>query len=256
MDYRELVNLGLSEKESKIYLASLELGKETVQSIAEKGEINRATAYVIIDGLMKKGLMSSITEGKKQYFMAESPEKLNLLFKEQEQAIKRREEYLQKLMPELRAMESNKKDRPTVRYYEGKKGMINVIEEFYITPQKLPAQMIYSEELLRKIFTENEIRKFRKKRINKKVKTEVILSSIKDKPDKVEFSDRIKIDKKEFPVYADVALFGNKTRLFSFERGGQGIIIENKEITDTLRTLFKLARIGAKTVLKKKSRKS
>ena len=36
MDYRELTYLGLAEKEAKVYLAALELGKSPVQKIAEK----------------------------------------------------------------------------------------------------------------------------------------------------------------------------------------------------------------------------
>ena len=61
----KLKELGLAEKEAKVFLASLELGSSAVQEIAKKAEINRATTYVIIEKLMKKGLMSSVG-GKRQ----------------------------------------------------------------------------------------------------------------------------------------------------------------------------------------------
>ena len=76
MDYRELNYLGLNEKEAKVYLAALELGKSSVQNIAKKADVNRATTYVVIEALIKRGLMSSANENKKQYFIAEAPEKL------------------------------------------------------------------------------------------------------------------------------------------------------------------------------------
>lgn len=101
MDYRELTNLGLSEKEAKVYLAALELGKCPVQKISQKAGVNRATTYFIIKGMMKKGLMSSYTEGKKQFFFAEAPEKLKILFKDQELALKRKEEYLEKIITKI-----------------------------------------------------------------------------------------------------------------------------------------------------------
>ena len=40
---KELQKIGLSEKEAKVYLAALELGQASVQNIARKAEVNRAT---------------------------------------------------------------------------------------------------------------------------------------------------------------------------------------------------------------------
>ncbi len=80
-----LQNLGLNEKEAKVYLASLELGYASVQSIAKKADINRATAYFIIEGLMKKGLMTQIEKDKKTFFAAEDPKSLRLIIERKEQ---------------------------------------------------------------------------------------------------------------------------------------------------------------------------
>lgn len=70
---KELQNLGLSEKEAKVYTTSLELGPDTVQNIAKESGINRATTYVQIGTLKEKGLISEFEKGKKTYFVAESP---------------------------------------------------------------------------------------------------------------------------------------------------------------------------------------
>ena len=63
----QLEKIGLAEKEAKVFLASLELGSSAAQKIAKKAEINRATTYVIIEKLMKKGLMSSVEKGKRLF---------------------------------------------------------------------------------------------------------------------------------------------------------------------------------------------
>lgn len=76
---QSLKNLDLSEKEAVVYLASLELGSSTIQEIAKKSQISRSTAYEVIESLIKKGLMSSLTKGKKKYFSAAAPETLTTL---------------------------------------------------------------------------------------------------------------------------------------------------------------------------------
>ena len=73
---KELQQLGLSDKEAKTYLASLELGPVSVQEIAKKSGLKRPTVYFAIEQLIKMGLMSSFEKGKKRYFSAESPERL------------------------------------------------------------------------------------------------------------------------------------------------------------------------------------
>ena len=103
MDATTLKKFGLNEKEAKIYLASLELGYATVQQIANQAEINRATTYVILESLIKKGLATHLTKGKKRYFTAEPPERLNHFLNDQLIKIKRKREKLQKLLPNLKA---------------------------------------------------------------------------------------------------------------------------------------------------------
>lgn len=53
-----LQELGLTEIEAKIYLASLELGTDTVLKIAKKAEVKRPTAYIALDSLFSKGFVS------------------------------------------------------------------------------------------------------------------------------------------------------------------------------------------------------
>ena len=77
----ELKKLGLSEKEIKVYLALLELGEAAVQKISQKSKVNRATTYVILEGLAKKNLVSEIEKKGKTLYGAQDPEFLFNLFK-------------------------------------------------------------------------------------------------------------------------------------------------------------------------------
>jgi len=250
MDYRELVNLGLNEKEAKVYLASLELGKSSVQKIAQKAGVKRVTTYVVINNLVKKGLISNYHEGKKQYFYAEDPEKLTILFSNQEQELKRKQNYLKKLLPELKAIDTSKEDKPTVRYFEGKEGLRAMAGEWLFDNKDKTAKMIYSYDLLKKIFSEEEIISLRNKRQNKGIK---VRSIINDNNDELESdAERYILPSKKYPITSDIAFFNNKVRIATQKKPIVGLIIENKEITNTLKLLFDLAWEQANLLSKKR----
>ena len=71
-----LQNLGLTEKEARIYLAALELGPSTVQEIAKKTGLIRTTVYNQIKILSEKGLLSELQEGKKRLIISQDPDRL------------------------------------------------------------------------------------------------------------------------------------------------------------------------------------
>jgi HTH-type transcriptional regulator, sugar sensing transcriptional regulator len=239
MNYKELVYLGLSEKEAKVYLSSLELGKSSVQNIAKKADINRATAYIVIESLMKKGLMSSIDENKKQYFMAEAPEKLKLLFQEQEIELQKRVEHLNKLLPVIKAIQKNDSDKPIVKYYEGREGVKAMVDDFLDTRDKM-VRMIYPVDLLNKNFSDTERKINRDARLKKDIKTRVLYTyqdgELKSTPD----GERRKISNDKYPIHADIALFEDKVRIVSLKNKVFGIVIENKDIADTFKSIFDL----------------
>ncbi|MBI3251348.1 MAG: TrmB family transcriptional regulator, partial [Candidatus Andersenbacteria bacterium] len=59
-----LKHLGLKDKEAAVYLAALQLGPSPVQNIARRANVVRATTYVILEDLQKKGLVTHYKEGK------------------------------------------------------------------------------------------------------------------------------------------------------------------------------------------------
>lgn len=117
MVIKELLNLGLNQKEAEVYLAALQLGMSSVQKIAQKAEINRTSAYSYIKNLISRGLLTSIDKNGKQFYIAEKPEKLKFFYEMQEQELKRKKEAIDKIMPELESLYNVAVDRPTVQFY-------------------------------------------------------------------------------------------------------------------------------------------
>jgi sugar-specific transcriptional regulator TrmB len=76
MFVRTIESLGLTEKESKIYLTSLRIGPASMQVLARKANIDRGTAYHVAMTLTEKGLFENVSEGKRPAYRASHPEKL------------------------------------------------------------------------------------------------------------------------------------------------------------------------------------
>jgi len=125
----QLANLGLSENGAKVYTAMLELGPATVMEISAKAGVNRPTTYFQIEALKKMGLVSSQTKGKKQLFIAEAPEQLEFMIDRQRGELDQKKEELKKIMPELEGMFNLAGEKPQVRFFEGKGGLIKMQDE-------------------------------------------------------------------------------------------------------------------------------
>ncbi|HPN54716.1 MAG TPA: helix-turn-helix domain-containing protein [Candidatus Moranbacteria bacterium] len=242
---QELISIGLNEKETKVYLASLELGQSTVQSIAVKAGINRATTYFIIDGLMQRGLITSFNKGKKQYFFAADPERLIEILEREKENIESKKNNLQKLLPQLRSLNNKQSGRPLVRYYEGKEGISSMVEEVF-REAKGVVYMAYSADEVGNIFSKKDQERWRKIRVDKNMPVKAIYTKKEGKIGVVPKSESLKIPFEKFPISCDFAVFNDKVRIASLKNRLTGIIIEDKEIASSFRALINLALETAK----------
>jgi len=112
-----LQQIGLTEKEALVYNASLDLGKATVEKIAEQAGIVRTTTYTQIESLMKQGLMSSFVQGKKTFYTAEAPTNLKRLLEKQKNAVIFGESLLEQILPDLLAAHGKTGTRPVIRFF-------------------------------------------------------------------------------------------------------------------------------------------
>lgn len=114
-----LQEIGLSDKEAKVYMASLAIGPATAQTLAAKATVNRPTTYVMIESLMKRGLMSEVERGGKRFFAAARPEQLLQLTAGERRDLERREAIVQGILPALSALASDEAAKTVVRTFEG-----------------------------------------------------------------------------------------------------------------------------------------
>lgn len=110
-----LKNLGLSDKEARVYLALLQLGPTTPYKISKRAHLKRPTAYVIAEELLEKGFVVT-APGEKHTYIARPPE---VLFEEAEGRMKS----ARKSLPELKGLQGGIAEKPTVLYFEGVEGI-------------------------------------------------------------------------------------------------------------------------------------
>jgi sugar-specific transcriptional regulator TrmB len=237
---KDLQNLGLNEKEAKVYLAALELGQSTVQQIAQKAGINRATAYFIIEGLMTAGLMSSFLQGKKQFFIGADPEKLEEVLNRQKMEIDERLKGLAKILPELKSFNNKNKTKPVVRYYEGREGIKTMVDEIFKQAKDV-VRMAYSVDAVDGLFTEDERLKWREARIKKDIKVKAIYTYKNGELKNLAANENRKVPFEKFPITCDIAVFENIVRIASLTNRLVGVVIEDEEIAKSMKALFDLA---------------
>lgn len=242
INYKQITEFGLDEKEAKVFLASLELGGENVLTIANKAGINRVATYEALESLIKKGLVSTFIKGKRTNYTATNPERLRYLLEQEKNTIAKKEEMFSKLLPELKSIFNFTTDKPKVTYYEGKEGVKTIQADFLKTPDKI-ARAIFFYDILPSVFTVKEMKEYAQKRIKAGIQIKSI-AVIKDR--KLEISpadenvDRGYIDFHKFPMESDITIYHDKIALVSLSQLF-GIIIENKELAATMRSFFDLA---------------
>lgn len=152
MTYQELFEtIGIDSKASKVYLALLALGPSPVRKVATESKINRGTTHQLLRSLIEQGLVSFYHKQKRQYFIAEAPEKLLSLAQQRIEIMSTARLELQKALPDLHELSSPRDGGMIVRSYEGRQGVRTVLEDMLEV-------MGRSDEKLYRVYSSSVIR--------------------------------------------------------------------------------------------------
>lgn len=238
---KELQDIGLSEKEARVYLALLELGQNTAEKLAKHAKVNRSTTYVQLESLMKMGLVSTHEEGKKTVFAPESPQLLQRFITMQKDRIEARERDLANLLPALMQQYESAGERPVVRFFPGKDGILSVREEVLLMKDK-KLFVILSSENMQKIFSKGELEGYTERREGLGIHSHAIYTKEeyfqKAMPEINELTDHRLL--KNSPLTIDIRIFDDKTAIFSLEGTLFAMVIESKQIASSMRNIFNI----------------
>ncbi|MBP6858581.1 MAG: helix-turn-helix domain-containing protein [Candidatus Pacebacteria bacterium] len=239
-----LQDIGLNEKESILYLSLLAVDNSSVLDLSKKTGLNRSTTYVILETLAKKGLVSETTVGKKTHYQAEPPERLETYVEQRKILLEEQAKKLKDIIPQIKSVQREGGERPIVKYFQGKEGVISILEEFLEdtdTQDTEPIYLIYPKDAVDEIFSESERKKYRSSRVGKGIKSKAIYTYKNGTLSSDDTGERWKIDEKEFPISCDIAIYKDRVRINTMDKNISGIFIKSKDVADTLRSIFKLS---------------
>jgi HTH-type transcriptional regulator, sugar sensing transcriptional regulator len=136
MSISTIQHLGYSEKESRVYLALLELGSSPASTVARFLSENRVTTYSILKILIKKGIIFESKKHNIQIYTALSPE---LLIEKE----KNKYEQLRESLPSLLALMNPHAKKPKVTFYDGIDGLKTLLRALIQDFQKDPTMELY-----------------------------------------------------------------------------------------------------------------
>lgn len=239
---KELEDIGLSEKEARVYLAALELGPTTAEKLSTYAKVNRSTTYVQLESLMKQGLVSTYEEGKKTIFAPEPPESLKRTLELKEVEFESKKKELESILPELTRLFESAGDRPVVRFFNGKEGITAMREDTLTLPKGSEILVIYSYDALFTLYTEAEADVYVQKRAKRGLQIRSIYTRSAGKldPDGAPMVNKRYIPANRMPLNSDFFIYGNKVAIMALRGKAFGVVIESKEVADSFRTFFKL----------------
>lgn len=245
-----LEEIGLSDKEAKVYLALLEVDDDSVLGLAERTQVNRTTVYPVLETLEKKGLVSEVQVDKKTHYRAEPPERLQSYVERRRVSLDEQQKRLADVVPQLKSLAREGGKKPVIKYYDGKEGVLSAMEEYFGRQvegdEKL--YMAYSLDLVKQVFTQKEIERAAASRKSKDIEVVSIYNSSEGpretKPE--DRSDRTLVDPTKYPIPCDIGVFGNLVRIHTLGEKVAAIYIESADLAQAVKSLIALAAKGAK----------
>jgi sugar-specific transcriptional regulator TrmB len=132
MQAKILEEIGLTDGESRIYIALLKLGSTTTGPIAKQSQISRSKVYFILDKLEKKGLVSHIDKNGVTYFSAVEPSKIDDYLRQKEDQFEKVKLEFKKFLPELQSYYTQNEKAQQVKVYQGLDGLKTAHEHIYL----------------------------------------------------------------------------------------------------------------------------
>lgn len=241
--------IGFSENESKVYLACLGVGTASAQKIAEQAGLPRTTVYSVLTYLVKRGIVAKTVQQDKTRFLAEAPEKLLNLLTD----LKRQ---VEKSLPELEALYNTSQTKPKILFYEGKGSIRRMLDD---TLEQRPKEILmWNSDRYFEFDRYGHDKDYIEKRVSLGIHGKRICGKgskwalENKKRDAKELSETVVVQKKMFLQGVEINIYNEKVMFMNFAENN-GLIIESRAIAETMKEVYQLSWLGAKTLENNKS---
>ncbi|MBO6555627.1 MAG: ArsR family transcriptional regulator [Pseudomonadales bacterium] len=151
--HETLAELGMSNRQTDIYLSLLKLGPSSIRDIAAAVDINRGTVYEELKRLRTMSLVTYFPQGKRRFFCAEPPEVLVRRARRVEKKTTSAADRLEnEILPDLKQIMPDI-SQTSVFHYEGDEGVEYLLRDILETVSD-------SDEKNYRVYSSRHIRKY------------------------------------------------------------------------------------------------
>lgn len=234
---KDLTFLGLSNKESEVYLALLGLGLATAKELKTVTKLDRTTIYDIMEGLIQKNLAFKQDKGGILHFAPHDPK--NLL-----RDLKEKEERIKDLLPDLTQRFRTATKASYVRIYEGEDALKELYESILDIKGLARYDIICSEKDWLQM-NPRYFERFKKRRAEQGIHTRLIMetSDIAEKRKQTQAKDlsEAKLLPPAFSSLhfsAGTYILADRTIFISYRKEHIATEIFSNEISEFMQTIF------------------
>jgi sugar-specific transcriptional regulator TrmB len=231
-----LLRFGFTEKQVKVYLATLELGMAPLSVIAKRAQLKRTTAYGVIEKLISRDVAESFLMKRIRYYSVASPRRLLEMYRNHL-------ETLENNLPELELLSNSISRKPKVHFEEGREG----IRRLYMDYVNAKGEVLnyFMPEKVYEYFGEKVVQSGVSQRLGAKNLIRCILpdTPLAREIKKKESSElrQVRLVPTNQPLFTnEVIIYDDKMSMFSFH-DEIGLLIQSRDMVESHRAIFELA---------------
>ena len=236
-------SLGLSPYEARLYLAGIQMGQTSISNLARKAQLSRTAVYPPLSSLVRKGLFSLATEGRRKVYRAVTPNSLLHI-------LDQRRTQLESLAEEISVTETiHPPDKDIdIRYFPGQNG-ITMASRIFLeeTKEKVWYSLenpLYTVDLVGIPAQDEYVKQRVKKGIRGKmiISTDVVSPWIKEyvEKDTEQLRESLLVSGRKYPFDAQIAATSGLIIMINSKDNPFAILIRNKQLAKTIISTHKL----------------
>lgn len=248
-----LTRSGLSPKEAIVYETLLQAGESGIKEIQQKTPYKKGDLYNILYSLRDRDFITTEEKDGKMSFKANDPFVIKEYLLDQSQKYRDADNIFTSILPSLSNMFKMTTEKPIVRVLEGLDGIKELYEDTLYENKPILAflEAAESDKQVWRWLRDHYVARRKKAKIFARV---IISKESKDgnineyiEQDKAELRETRVVDKSVFPSKLEVQIYGDKVSFANYNHNDAlvGVIIDNKNIAESMRGLFELAWIAA-----------
>ena len=240
MDTKILEDIGLTEGETKVYLALLRMGATKTGPLAKEAQVSSSKVYKILDRLIKKGLAGHVTKGKIKYFTAMEPKRVLEYIEEREKTLQEKKDLIKKIIPQLELEQKLAGKKTEAAIYDGFKAVTNffrgIIDELKPGEEYKVLGATYGDIPGLRAFFHNH----HQKRAAKKIKLRMLANhDVKESIEKTTYKNaEIRFLPQYLITPMEIVFYKNRVFIVLWTKSPVGFLLENEEAVKSFRAYF------------------